>query len=172
MSSREIDLSATIIDSLGFAAEGGRLAGGLPLANLARLSDVLVRPEGWLECELAGERITDASGQSKSLLHLKVTGRLKLLCQRCLSEVAFDCRIDSRLLLIPEGIEWPADEMETDEYDALPASRELSVLTLVEDEVLLALPIVPRHADCRLPGGWEWKEATSPFAALAQLHRH
>jgi uncharacterized protein len=105
-----------------------------------------------------------------------------LQCQHCLAEVGFECAIDSRLLLIPSGApeeSWPADELESDEYDAMPASRELSVLELVEEEVLLALPIVPRHADCLLPAaalvgaGAEIEESVpSPFAVLAGLKKH
>ena len=65
--------------------------------------------------------------------------------------------------------------MESDDYDAIPASRELSVRSLVEDEVLLALPIVPRHADCLPPvvAGAEIEESEpSPFAVLAGLKKH
>jgi uncharacterized protein len=110
-------------------------------------------------------------------LRLQVTGRLSLCCQRCLAEVEFDCVIDNRLLLMPLGApeaEWPEDELESDDYDAIPASRELSVRVLVEEEVLLALPIVPRHADCLPPVGGEIESEESepsPFAALAGLKK-
>jgi len=173
MSSREIkDLAETVVDSLRFAADGGRLSGKLALSRLPRLFDALTTREGWLECELSGERVEDAGGATRSVLHLKVAGPLDLRCQRCLAEVRFDCAIDSRLLLVPEGDDWPEDEMDSDEYDALPARKELSVRELVEEEVLLALPIVPRHADCLPPGGMEQESGPSPFAALAKLKKH
>ncbi len=75
---------------------------------------------------------------------------------------------------LPSG-EWPADELEADDCEAIPASRELSLLSLVEEEVLLALPIVPRHAECQLPadvGAEEEENEPSPFAALAGLKKH
>lgn len=171
-------MAETLIDSLKFAADEGCVAGRLALSRLTRLDDVLVSREGWLDCRLAGFREQDESGAEKFGLHLLVSGRLGLGCQRCLGEVGFECAIDSRLLLMPPGLpngEWPADELEADDYDAIPASRELSLLSLVEEEVLLALPIVPRHAECQLPadvGTGEDEREPSPFAALAGLKKH
>lgn len=181
MSSREEqDLAGTVIDSLKFAADGGHITGKLALTSLPRLADVLVRPAGWLHCDLVGLRETGDAG--KPGLHLRVSGRLGLCCQRCLAEVDFECAIDSRLLLALPGESdvdaWPEGELEAewlDECDTIPASREMSVLTLVEEEVLLALPIVPRHADCLLPVAMEAgieESEPSPFAALAGLKKH
>ncbi|MDO8958777.1 MAG: YceD family protein [Rhodocyclaceae bacterium] len=174
MSSREEqDLAGTVIDSLKFAADGGCITGKLALTSLPRLADVLVRPTGSLQCELTG---IPEMGAGEPGLHLRVSGRVGLQCQHCLAEVDFECAVDSRLLLMPPGApeeSWPADELESDEYDAMPASRELSVLELVEEEVLLALPIVPRHADCLLPAGAGIEESEpSPFAVLAGLKKH
>lgn len=170
----ELDLAGAVIDSLKFAAEEDCITGKLALTQLTRLSEVLANQEGWLDCKLAGDRF-EREGETRLGLHLRVSGRLSLHCQRCLAEVGFDCVIDSRLLLIPPGAEWPEEELETDDYDAIPASRELSVLSLVEDEVLLTLPIVPRHADCLPPVGMEAaeeKSEPSPFAVLAGLKKH
>lgn len=182
MSCREdTDLSGAVIDSLKFAAAEGRIAGKLPLAGLPRLAEfaALARRDGALDCVLTGCREQDETdGVVRLMLRLQVSGRLYLHCQRCLSEVAFDCAIDSRLWLVPPEAEWPDEELETEEYDAIPASRELSVLSLIEDEVLLALPVVPRHAECAMPGGSFEPErdaasgGSMPFAALASLKKH
>lgn len=180
MSCREDqDFAEAVIDSLKFAAEEGCIAGKLALSRLARLSDALVSKDGSLVCRLTGYRERNSDGSEKFGLHLQVNGLLGLRCQRCLGEVDFDCVIDSRLLLMPPGVpstEWPEDELEADDYDAIPASRELSLLALVEEEVLLALPIVPRHAKCQLPGGIgaeeEGNSEPSPFAVLAGLRKH
>lgn len=160
-----------LIDSLAFAAGEDCIVGKIALSRLPRLADVLVSPAGELDCELVGYR--DSGERAGKLgLHLRVVGRLGLHCQRCLAEVSFECVIDSRLLLIPPGVEWPEEELESDEYDAIPASRELSLLALIEEEVLLALPIVPRHADCLLPRAEVEENEPSPFAVLAGLKKH
>lgn len=167
----EQNFAAVVIDSLAFAAAEDCVVGKVPLSQLSRLSDVLVSSAGDLDCELAGYR--DGGERAGKLgLHLRVSGRLGLHCQRCLAEVSFECVIDSRLLLIPPGAEWPEEELESDEYDAIPANRELSLLALIEEEVLLALPIVPRHADCLLPTAELEESEPSPFAVLAGLKKH
>lgn len=170
----ELDLAGVVIDSQQFAADGDCITGNIPLTRLTRLHDALASQEGWLACELEGFRETDEGG-TRLGLHLRVKGRLHQHCQRCLAEVGFDCAIDSRLMLMPPGAEWPEEELEAEDYDAIPASRELSVLSLVEDEVLLALPIVPRHADCAPPAELaepSEERAPSPFAVLAGLKKH
>jgi hypothetical protein len=47
--------------------------------------------------------------------------------------------------------------------------RELDVAELVEDEILLALPVAPRHEKCGLPGAADAGERINPFAALSGL---
>jgi uncharacterized protein len=173
----EQNFAGAVIDSLRFAANEDCIAGKLDLSMLPRLADLLVRQVGWLDCELSGYRDTGEHA-GKFGLRLRVSGRLSLCCQRCLAEVEFECAIDSRLLLMSSGVpetDWPEDELESDDYDAIPASRELSVRALIEEEVLLALPIVPRHADCLPPGGGEAEieeSEPSPFAVLAGLKKH
>jgi len=170
----ELDLAGVVIDSRKFAAQGDCIAGKIPLTRLTRLHDALARREGSLTCGIEGFHVTDESG-TRLGLRLKVNGRLSQCCQRCLAEVEFDCAIDSRLLLVGPEDEWPEEELEAEDYDAIPASRALSLASLVEDEVLLALPLVPRHADCAPPAeqaGPEEDSAPSPFAVLAGLKNH
>ena len=123
---------------------------------------------GSLDCELRGGR----DGEGKPYLDLRVVGSLNLSCQRCLMPMPFGLDIDSRLMLVAPGGEWPDEELAEDGPDALEASRELAVLPLVEDEVLLALPIVPRHEVCRPPVATETEHRPSPFAALSKLKDH
>lgn len=144
------------------------MSGKVPVAALERLADVLAEPAGELTWSLAGS--SDSRG--RSILLLTVSGALKLGCQRCLKPLEFAVASDSRLLLVKAGTEWPDDEMEDDGYDAVESSDAMDVLALVEDEVLLALPIAPRHTDCELPGAASKEQEPSPFAALAQLKKH
>lgn len=65
------------------------------------------------------------------------------------------------------------------EDDVLVLPRQLDLLELVEDELILALPLVPRHETCPQPlpmsaadAGWPAEEAEPhPFAALAALKK-
>ena len=137
----------------------------MPLSGLGRLHDLLASREGGISFRLEGYR----GRQGESLLQLEVSGELPLACQRCLETVPFDLEIDNLLQLVPEGAELSQDELEDDTRDFLPVARELDVAELVEDEILLALPVAPRHEKCGLPGAADAGERSNPFAALAGL---
>ena len=155
------------MDGLEFARHGRRLAGVLPLALLPRLADVLADDEGELVCEVVGE----CDEEGKPGLVLRVDGAVRLRCQRCLATVVEPLHIVSRLLLVPPGQAWPDDELADDAYDAVEAGREMALLSMIEEEVLLALPIAPRHVVCEPPASASGEQATSPFAALAKLKK-
>ena len=148
-----------------FARNGQRLDGVLPVSGLERLQDMLARAEGEVVYRLEGFK----GERDEPLLQLTVTGVLQLACQRCLGAVPFDLDIDSLLEIVPEGSEVSQDELEDDSRDFLPVARELDVAELVEDEILLALPVAPRHEKCGLPGQVEAGDRINPFAALAGL---
>ena len=169
---REGSKSGAVIDSLQFAREGGRKEGLVPVAALERLVDVLADNAGELAWQVKGER----DGEGKSWLWLSVQGSLNLRCQRCLEAVPYSLDIASRLLLVPPGGPWPEDLQDgglaDDESDAIAASTELGLLPLVEEEVLLTLPIAPMHESCQPPSAAGLEQEPSPFAALAKIQKH
>ena len=61
------------------------------------------------------------------------------------------------------------EDLEDDSRDYLSASRSMDLVSLIEDEVLLALPPVPRHVNCAAPEMRHDPEAASPFGVLFQL---
>ncbi len=154
-----------ISDSFAFAREGRVLQGTLAVSSLERLHDLLAEVSGELVFRLQGGR--EERGQS--MLYLEVTGTLPLACQRCLEPIQFNLDIESRLELIPESADLSQEELEDDTRDFLPVAGELNVAELVEDEVLLALPVAPRHERCGLPGAADAGEWVNPFATLAGL---
>lgn len=169
------DLSKTVIDSLEFSRQGRIMSGEVAIAALDRLAGVVVDSAGVLQIVLRG--LPGERQDGKSGLELEVSGSLKLRCQRCLQAMDYPLQLVSRMLLVEDGGSWPDDDADVagdeldDEWDAIEASREQSVLALIEDEVLLALPIVPRHAACGLPVATENEYEPSPFAVLAKFKR-
>jgi len=161
-------IAGTVIDGLEFARSGGVLDRRLALAGLPRLADLLTTTESFLSVRLEGWR----DDQGKSWLQLDVAGEPVLCCQRCLGGVKFPLAIKSRLQLIAPGEDWPDDDLEDDSADAIAAEGELNVLSLIEDEVLLALPIAPRHEHCESPLANASEHGSSPFSALAALKKH
>lgn len=161
-------IAGTVIDCLEFARSGGVLERSVGLDELPRLADVLVATKGFLSVRLEGLR----DDKGKSWLKVDIAGEPVLCCQRCLGGVKFPLAISSRLQLMAPGEEWPDDDLADDSADAIEAEKALAVLSLVEEEVLLALPIAPRHEQCEPPSGDATENGPSPFAALAALKKH
>lgn len=160
-----------VIDSLEFARRQGTWSGSLQLGTLPRLVEMLHDASGSLEFEVSGET---AGGEL--CLAVKLGGTLPLTCQRCLGVLFFALDVRSRIVLVEPGAPWPDDGqaggLEDEACDAIEASRELDLFPLLEEEILLALPLAPRHEHCELPiAGTPSKEA-SPFAQLARLKRN
>lgn len=156
------------IDSLEFARERRRLAGDFAISCLPRVVDLLAGDQGSLSWMARGE----CDSEGKAFLFLEIVGDLQLKCQRCLGALSHALTIKSRLRLVPEGSSWPDEELEDDQVDPIEACEDQSLLSLIEDEILLALPIAPRHQDCAIPGYDDGSAAVSPFAALATLKKH
>ena len=151
-----------VIDGLEFARTGSKLQGAWPVALFGRLRDVLRTNEGNLQYELAG--VPEERG--RPALRLKVDGVLQLVCQRCLGALEFPLRIDVSLQLAATQAEVDAEPLDADGPEQIVAGREMQVRDLVEDEVLLAIPLAPRHEQC---AGGQARMAgveRSPFAQL------
>jgi len=159
-----------VIDSVAFARESGELRGTVEVAALARLQDALFDQSGAIAYKLAGR----VNQEGKPSLHLALGGELVLRCQRCLGPVRFRLDAVRTFLLVPadQALSDPADEAEDTEQ--LHADPKLDVIALVEDEVILDLPMVTVHEEgaCVAPSPkLETGKQESPFNVLAALKR-
>jgi uncharacterized protein len=160
-----------VIDSLEFARSEQELTGALPVARLERLHDVLTDTDGTLAYTLRGGK----DERQRPFLELAIGGELHLQCQRCLETLNYPVRLESRLLVIPRGEQ--LDELMDDPSapDAIEANAELNVAELLEDEVLLSLPLSPRHAEgeceSRTRRDEDGANRPSAFSQLAALRR-
>ncbi len=153
------------MDLFEFAARQGVIEEVVPMAALPGLSDVVAGES--LHCVVSGER----DGEGKSWLSVRISGQVEVVCQRCLEAMALPLRIDSRLLLMRPGQPWPDEELGEDGWDAVAIEEEKALLPMIEEEVLLALPIAPRHATCTMPAAAGDGSEASPFAVLAKLKK-
>lgn len=174
------DFDPARLDVTAFAKAGGRLEGAWPLAQLGRLrglvaaasTDASIADVAW---SAIGEKRPVRRGESQVWLHVRVTTTLPLECQRCLAAVAVPVSAERSFRFV-HGEDAAAQLDASSEDDVLALTRALDLRELIEDELLLALPIVPRHDVCPmpLPAGTEATHADpepSPFAALAALKR-
>ena len=115
-------------------------------------------------------------GENQVWMHLLADADVILQCQRCLQPLDEAVHVDRHFRFVADEDTAAAldDEVE-DEVLALPKS--LNLRDLVEDEMLLALPLVPRHDVCpeTIPmqfGDVEIvEEKANPFASLALLRK-
>lgn len=168
-----------LIDNILFAKRNERLTGVLPLMDCQRLSALLasqylmgvskhkVSDEDIIEFTLLGE--TNAVGQH--LLHLTMAANLTTLCQRCLELMPLALSLKFDYLIAHQGLDdlQAGDIEDNDDFDLQEANQSMDLQALIEDEVMMALPIAPVHAlpcaDVSMQSG----EKPNPFAALKGL---
>jgi len=155
------------IDSLDFARRGGELSGEVPVAELPRMADMLADSEGEISYVLRGLVAHDGKPQ----LELTLDGTCNLRCQRCLNALSYPIKLVSKLRLVSEG-EMDSTDIEDDEVDNIPAEKRLDVLALLEEELLLSLPIAPKHESGECEIAVEGlNRSNNPFAVLAGLKK-
>lgn len=154
-----------LIDGFKFAENGGELRGRCKVAVFSRLQDVLSSNAGELDYEVTG--IADEAG--RPALWLRISGPLQLTCQRCLKPLTFGLAVDETLVLARSEAEIEAHPVEPEAPDRILAGKEMAVGTLLEDEILLAVPFAPRHEDCEPAGAEKYEAQASPFAGLRGL---
>ena len=155
-------------DPLEFARGHKCLEGDIELIRLKRLQESLTSVDGAVHFKLTGF-VNEGAAPG---LRCEVSGNLKLLCQRCLEPMDYPLQIDSSMLLVSEA-QALLDEGDPEAPDCMPIQRDMQVVALVEDEILLALPMAPHHAEevCKgRPAADTGK--LHPFAALARLKTH
>jgi uncharacterized protein len=128
------------------AAQRTRLEHDYPLGGFTRLRDSLARPEG-----VAVVDFRFHSAGAYPALEGAVRARAWLVCQRCLSE--FETALESPVRVAFVGRDAEAGRV-PEAYDAVTApGGHLALDEFVEDELLLAVPLVPMHptpADCAM----------------------
>jgi uncharacterized protein len=157
------------------AAHAVELDGHWPLADLPRLAadhpadaPALAGDVAWSAraCTRQG-----SGGAPEVWLHLAAQATVLRSCQRCLQPLALAQEVDRHLRFVPGEDAAAALDAESDD-DVLALEPQLDLRALVEDELLLALPLVPRHEVCPEPlpfRAGEVEPAEHPFAALAAL---
>ncbi len=178
MTAREFDPFR--LDVVAFAKEQGELAGRWPLARFDRIADSAVPGAPVTDVDEVnwsahGEQRQLRGGDAQVWLRVDAATHVSLECQRCLRAVDVPLQI-SRKFRFVHG-EDAAAQLDTDsEDDVLAITRALDLRELIEDELLLAMPIVPRHDVCPEPLAQASdedvvEERPNPFAALAALKR-
>jgi uncharacterized protein len=137
-------LQAVEVDPWRFCKDGQMWETRSEVADFPRLAHEFT--QGALFCRVVGR----ADQRGSLSLHVAVIGEVKLTCQRCLGGMPYTVAVERTLYLA-------RNEDELERLDALPDSdaiqpgETLSLVELVEDEVLLSLPLAPMHAEGDCP---------------------
>jgi uncharacterized protein len=167
------------LDPRGFAEEAARMAGDEPVAGFARL--LAETQEGGAErlvhWEARGELRNPMHLQPQVWLYLQADCMLPLTCQRCLRPVDQAVRVDRSFRFVADESTAAAQDDESEE-DVLALDPAFNLLELLEDELLMELPLAPSHVQCAGPVAMQAVDADfeaasarreNPFALLGQL---
>jgi len=169
------------LDLRTLARLGAVLEGRLPQAGFQRLSQAVESAAQGAEVAWSarGELRPVKGCDPQVWLHLAAQVQVQLVCQRCLQGLTEPLSVARSFLFVPDEEEATRLDEEMED-DVLVLPRFFTVLELLEDELILALPIVPRHEVCPEPLpqpiddlGLEAADelAPHPFAALAALKK-
>lgn len=166
------------VDTYELTRGGHEVSGQAAIDQFERLiedlPDQAVTTVSWV---VKGEM--DVFGQRFLQVHVKASPMLE--CQRCMQPFAWQVDSRNRLQVVNSEADLDAGEAADidpdDLIERILGSQRLDVLALVEDEVILSLPYVPKHDVCpSLPESLAEEPDTdtarpSPFAVLGQLKK-
>ena len=175
------EFSVNRLDIKAFAQHDAQLEGDQPMGQFQRLLSEDLRhdaaatePVIW---GLEGEWVEETGRPGEAWLHLQADTVVQMQCQRCLQPVDMAVQADRSFRFVKDEATAAALDDESEE-DVLVLEPLLNAHELIEDELLLALPMVPMHDVCPVDVKLEAAtqdfdpgkaEKTNPFAALASL---
>ncbi|GBG13031.1 uncharacterized protein NMK_0569 [Novimethylophilus kurashikiensis] len=155
-----------LINTLEFVEQSLEIHDKIRASDLPRVQEVLFSGRGDVEYRLVGSR----GSRGKFYLQLDLRGTLGLMCQRCLNGLDYPFEIVRRFELVKDESDIPDSDLDDDDVDYLVIEPRLNVTDLVEEEVLLALPMSLRHEDgCSSGDGAPKERKPNPFQVLEGL---
>ncbi|GGY10478.1 YceD family protein [Paludibacterium paludis] len=158
-----------LIDPLRYAREGRAQSGKFAVAALdARVLSDLADERGEVSWTLTG--FVDAL--YRPCLRLVLEGEVTVACVRCLDNMAFRLETDSVITLFTDEAKMEAAVEADESLDAVlvAADEEFDVAALIEDEIIMGLPLSPSHGECGEEHLLRAKsDRLNPFAVLATL---
>ena len=157
------------IDPVKLAVSGECLSGMVGLRDMHRLAELICNDSGDASYELTFSRnekgIVTVSG--------KIQAQLTMICQRCLGEVMIPIECITRIGIVQNEHDLDVLDEELDPFQS--EDGNISVLKLIEDEILLGLPLSPMHDKADCPATESLQEYQSvkqnPFTVLETLKR-
>lgn len=169
------------LDLQSFAQRSEPLVETTPLQNMKRLAHEAqgLQPDLYVTWQARAESRPRTDGDEELWLHLLAKASIPLICQRCMAVVAIPLDVNQWYRFVAnEDIAMAEDDQS--EEDLLVMAPLFDLIAVLEDELLMALPLVPMHDECPVapvlragaPGiTGEQVGKSSPFAVLGQLKK-
>lgn len=143
--------STTHLDLRAFAQAGGELAGNEPLSRYGRVAqECLDGGQGSaVTWKARGEIRGDSGGKDEMWLHLGADSSAAMTCQRCLEPVDVALLVDRAFRFVVDEETAAAQDDESQE-DLLVMEEDFDLHRLIEDELVLAMPLIAHHEDCTI----------------------
>ena len=124
-------------------------AGFLTMTDMPRLAKEAssVNPGDGFAWQMETHFENSPGSEPRQILDLALKGRLHLVCQRCLQDCAVNLDEKRRFILVATEAEADDYPLEDEEQEPLVASQHFNLLETIEDEVLLSLPLIPKHPE-------------------------
>ena len=131
------------------APQSYRGAGFLSISDLPRVVEEVstVQTGDGFNWDIQTHFEHSPGSEPHQIMELAIKGRLHLTCQRCLQGCAVD--LDEKRRFIFLATESQADDypLEDEEQEPLVASQQFNLLETIEDEILLSIPLIPKHPE-------------------------
>lgn len=154
----------SLVNAAALAATGSRLERTYSSSDLPRLAEAGVSGASELQ---ASFQFSQYDGQPA--VDGTLAGRVVLTCQRCMGSVEIE--IDERFGVLIVGVE---REDEPGGYEPVIANAaRLDLRWLIEDQALLALPLVAMHAteQCREQNSGQKSEPAEPETSASTVQK-
>ena len=146
----QLSAEAIALKKIDFCApQSYQGSGFLAMTDMPRLAEEVssVNPGDGFDWQMETHFEDSPGSEPRQILNLVLKGRLHLVCQRCLQDCAVDLDEKRRFVLVASEAEADAYPLEDEEQEPLVASQHFNLLETIEDEVLLSLPLIPKHPE-------------------------
>ena len=132
------------IDTLDFAKNRQTIHSTINVATLERACDLFDELNGNIEFTLRGE----INPKNRAVLIIRICGKISTSCQNCLNIVEIPIDTTMEIQLFGNEDELAVALTDNDTCDGIVTNEHFNVLDFIEDEIIMILPIAPKHENC------------------------
>jgi|SRR6185437_9121796 len=150
------------IDNVDFAKNGQTIEGQVKASDLTRACEILDELSGNLQYTISGS----VNHKNKPVLAIRIYGKITTLCQNCLEklDIPIDCSNIVPIFYTESDMDKALFGDEAQYTDGILADATFDIESFVEDELIMSLPIAPKHKTCK--GVTYHEKPDSPFSVL------